>query len=190
VRHPRRRQLDGQRQAVQPLADGRDDWQRGGVRGESGPCRGGAQDEQAHGIGRRRGRAAVILSGLQGERRDQELLLTGHAERNPAGGQDLQPRADIQEIGDDRCGRENVLEVVEHEEIPPGKQAMEPIEGEIAPGLPSPQRLEDRRSHLLRGADRSQGDKRDPGPGCPGHPCRGRDRQARLAHAAGTGQRQ
>jgi hypothetical protein len=76
-----------------------------------------AKHEQAHGIGLER----LVGLGRRGgvgerERRHGEFLLAGQPQRDPAGGEDLQPRAGSQQIGDHRRRGDEVLEVVEHQE--------------------------------------------------------------------------
>ena len=83
---------------------------------------------------------------------------SGHA----AGDQHGEPRAGVQQVADHRRGRQQMLEVVEHEEQGPvAQQLLEPRSG-IVPGLPAPQRLKDGRRHQLRGPDRGEGTKATP----------------------------
>ena len=115
--HARRRQLDGQRETVQPTTD-RDD-------GRARSLRSARSWAAPRGHDRRRGGRASEASassrrtarrGWQLQRWDRELMLTGDVQQRPAGDQNLRCRAVGQQVGDERRGGDDLLEVVEHQE--------------------------------------------------------------------------
>jgi hypothetical protein len=178
------RQLQRQRQTVEPLA------QPGHRRGvafvqhETGPGRRGALDEEAHGIaaGNRVRRGPLG----QGQRRHLQDTLAFNAQGLSTRGQEHQPRA-VQEqpVGQGRRGRLHRLAVVQHQQLRPvqqvGQQALD--EGR-AGGFPPLQRGGQRGPQRRVRLQRRQVDEGHPigerGAGLP----RQLDRQAGLARAA------
>ena len=108
------RELDRQRQAVEPRADLGD---RRPVACIEGEARLGRPDPLDKELLRRRQRlVGVRIVHLHGERRDGQLALAIEAQRRAAGDHGAQARCRRQQVGDQRRGVEHVLEVVEHEE--------------------------------------------------------------------------
>ena len=143
---PCRRQLDGQRQCIDALTHGRD--RRGAGGGEPEPwivCR-RPRDEQR---GRRCGGDRGGLLGLgQLERIDDVALLSLQVERGAAGRQQLESRGGVQQLGHERRCRQQVLEVVEHDQLLARRDQLQ-------------QRPGCRRSRLLLNAQRLQDRVRD-----------------------------
>ena len=120
----RGRQLDGQRHAVEPRADGGD-----------GRRRLGGQREPR--VDRRRsvGEEACRLRG-QVKGRHGRGDLTGNAERLPAGGEDVQVGAGVQEVLDEDGARiDQMLTVVEHEQQSSRRQVVAENAGQRPSGL-------------------------------------------------------
>ena len=180
------RQLDGQGQSVQGATDRTE--LRGVVAGEVEAGIDGlrAPDEQLDG---RRG-GGVAVAG-QRERRHRVPALTVEVQRGPAGREDRGVGAPLQEFSEERHGREQVLEVVEHEQQPPvADVAGDGVEGRTLGGFRDGQGAQDGREQEGAVGDRCQ-------------PCEhhavgigrrgalgGGDRQAGLADPPRAGQRQ
>ena len=129
---PRGGQLDGQRHAVEPGADGRHGGRVLVGDGEARLDRHRALDEQAHGgvlLDRRRVDGARLAGHGQSlepaqvarvrwrrQAGHRVLLLARHVQGGSAGDDDLDPGARPQQVGDDRRRRDHLLEVVEHEQ--------------------------------------------------------------------------
>ena len=97
--HPCRRQLDGEREAVEGGAELGD----GAVGCELGSDRRGPLGEERHG-------------GLGAQAPEPELALAADAQRDPARGQDLQAGRGGEQPGHERGRAEHLLEVVQHEQ--------------------------------------------------------------------------
>ena len=116
--------LEGQRQAVERLAE-RDDI-RGRGRGECdvGPHRPRPLHEEAH---RRDPGQRVDVPGRgrsigQGQGRHGEYVLPAHAQGDPAGDQRRRLRAVREHVGQRRAGRGHLLHVIEHQKHTPAAQ--------------------------------------------------------------------
>ena len=121
--YARRRQLDGQGQAVQPNAD------FGHVPGvfdgehKIGLYGAGAFHKEGHGgqFGQHRGRGHLLAIG-QRERLHGKLAFAVDAQQRPAGNQDVQPWRIGQQLRHQRPGMDHLLKVVEHKEHLPWAQ--------------------------------------------------------------------
>ena len=102
-------ELDGQRQAVDRAAD-LGDIGEVGVELEPGIDRGRGLGEQSNGIG------DAVDACLGGERLDVEHGLTGDSQPRPAGDEHPQIGRPTDDLTDERCCVDHVLEVVEHEQ--------------------------------------------------------------------------
>ena len=146
--HPGRRQLDGQRQPVQPLADlgqlprvllGHVEVGANGL---------GTADEEGNRLGASyvgQARAAA----RQSERRHRSLALAPKAQRRPAGGQNLDGWARGEKVGNQRGrGGEEMLAVVEEHQQLAGAERSGKVLGERAIArLGDPDRTGDGRQH-------------------------------------------
>ena len=116
-------ELDGERDAVEPPADLRDEVDVVVGERKGGACDGGAFDEEAHGFklgealeGVRAGGDLAPVIG-QGERRERPCGLAGDAERLAAAGEDAQVGRGAEEgLGEAGAGGDDVLAVVEDEQ--------------------------------------------------------------------------
>jgi len=114
---PRRGQLDGQRQAVKPAHDL---GHHGGVPLINGKARHrgrGPLGEQPHRFARSDGLRTgerIVLRDFQW--RDRALLLTRHAQRRAAAHHDPQSARGCQQLGHHRCGRQQMLKVVQDQQ--------------------------------------------------------------------------
>ena len=155
-------QLDRHRQAVEPRADFDD---RGRVflgQHEVGSCRDRALHEQ------RDRRALCELVDMreiaplgQGQRRDGILALGVHVEHRTARDEHLQPRRTLEQLGDERRGVGDVLEVVDDEQQRRTRQAQVPlqrVDRRFAALRSDVQRLSDRRRHEPEVGNRRQRD--------------------------------
>jgi hypothetical protein len=129
--HARGRQLDRQRQPIEPLAQRR---HRRGVGVGQGEARRGVRrsvGEQAHSVvPAGGGRAGGCLPAGNGQRLDLVADLAGDAEDLPAGGQHPQRAADRQQVGEERSRLgDHVLAVVDQQ------QALQ-LEGCVAEAFP------------------------------------------------------
>ena len=120
------RQLEGQREAVQAPADPRDVGEGPLVRIEAGRHGARALEEELDRFGGRRGR--VVRVGRDVQRRHDELVLPGQAQRGAARDEDAKPGSGRQP----RCHRggtvDHVLEVVEHQQqLPIGEVAADGV---------------------------------------------------------------
>jgi len=98
--HMRRRQLDGQRQPVQPGADRRHVGRVPSGEGERGAHRLRALHEEGdRREARDRSRVGAVRRGGQGQRRHGEGVLAAHAQRGPAGHQRHDAGARAQQRG-------------------------------------------------------------------------------------------
>ena len=119
--HPGRGQLNGQREPVQPPADLRHGRCRLGVQRQRRPHSTWPLHQQFHRwrVPQRFGRAG---RGGQHQRRDRVVAPAPHVQGHPAGDQDDQLRARLQQ-GEHRIpGREQVLEVIQQHQQPPAPQ--------------------------------------------------------------------
>jgi hypothetical protein len=112
--HARRRQLERQRQPVQPPADLDDRLRVVGRQHEGRAHCLRPRDEELHRgcLRQPRGIGAV----RQRQRRHRVFLLGGQAQRHAAGGQHRQVRAGVEQRADERGGVDEMLEVVEHQQ--------------------------------------------------------------------------
>jgi hypothetical protein len=63
-------------------------------------------------------RSSVVGRRRQRQRRHRELVLAVQVQHGPAGDQHLQPRRRCQQLGDQRCRVEDLLEVVQQQQRP------------------------------------------------------------------------
>jgi hypothetical protein len=140
-----RRELDRQRQAIQAhahLADG------GGVllgQLEARLGGSGALDEQLDG-GRfgHAGDVGIRVTRREGQREDREDVLPAQTQRRPAGGQDLQVRADGQQVGHLIGRGQDVFEVVEDEQdVAVEQDTFKPLQQRLVAPFSDTQRLGD-----------------------------------------------
>ena len=185
--HPRRRQLDGQRQTIELAADRRH--RRGGRRRdrEVGPDRPGTPDEEGGRRGVEHGLRGGQRGGGQRQGRHGVELFHVEAQGAPARRQHRQAGAGGQQVAHQRGHRQEVLAVVEHEQAALVAQGGDEDVVERAIGhLGEPQRVGDGRRDQRRIPHRGQGDEAR----AVGEVCleRGgdRQRQASLADAAGA----
>ena len=190
-RHPRGGQLDRQRDPVQAPADLAD--RRGVSRGQGkvAACGSGALDEQGYRVAGGGGRHARRRR-RQRQRPQPEDLLTAHAQRLPARGQDAHPAAAAQDVRcEGRCRAHQVLAVVDHQQ----QRAFRAEElhdaagrGDAGPGT-HPQGAQDGLRHRLLVLGRVQ--LAQPRAVAEGGQLVGRSlhRQPGLAHSAGSGHR-
>lgn len=189
--NPCGRELDGERDPVQPPADLR---HRARVRFGKGEGReriGRTVDEQPHGF-RCLQRLDRCLRRGEREGRHQPRHLARHTERLAARREDPQSRAAAEELVRERGRRtDHVLAIVEDQKGLPVREALEEHFGRRPPGrFPEAERGRDRPRHERLVHDRAELDPREL-PGLvfgrqPGE----LDRQPRLAAAAGARQRQ
>jgi hypothetical protein len=180
-RHAGGRELDRQRQAIQAPADlghRRDDV---GRELEARVARPGADDEQ------RDGRAGLRLAAVRrgrAQRCQRQRPLGREPEHVPARDQGRDPRAGVEQGPEVGRGGLDVLEVVEHEQGPSLAQRRRGrLERRCATRRPGAGGRRDRLGHQARVLERGEVDAHDAvGPIRP-HDVRGRERQARLAHA-------
>ncbi len=188
---PRRRQLDGQRQAVQPAGDLRDRRRVLVVERESRNHAGGPLNEQAHRLagGQRCSRRASVHAGNR-ERRNRAFLLTGNTQRRAAADQDPHGTGLPQQPRHDRGAGQQVLEVVkDDQQLPLTQLADQVLDQGSVPGILQPDALDDRRRHQARIPDRRQRDEVDAVRVVTGHLRGHGDAQPGLAAAARPGQR-
>ena len=148
----RRRQLDGQRQAVESHAD------LGHGRRvlvgdlEVGLHRAGALDEERDRLELRElGERREVRRVGQAERRNRVLLLARHAQHAAAARQDGQVRAGRQQRVDRWRRVDHLLEVVEHQQHPPLADVVDqPIDRAAPPAVRKAERLGDRGGDELR----------------------------------------
>ena len=188
---PRRGQLDGQRQAVQPAGDLRDGRRVPLVDREVRRHRGGPLGEQAHRLAGGqpfgRGPGARIRDR---ERRDRAFLLAGDPQRRAAADQDAQRTGLPQQPGHGRGAGQQVLEVVQDEQdLPVVQLADQVIHQRPVPGVLQPEALGDRRRHQPRIPDGRQRHEVDAVRVVTRHLGGQRDAQPGLAAAARPGQR-
>jgi hypothetical protein len=193
---PRRRQLDGERQ---PVETGTDGGHRRRVRlgeAEVRPRRPGALREQAdrfvpRQILRRRQAAGALWAVRQRKRRHRKGMLAIQVQNRPARDEQAETGRGGEQVADQRRGRQHLLEVVEDQQQVPIAEVPHHAAGERPVArLAHAEGLRDRRGDEVRVASRGEGDEGDAGGEVRredlGHP----QRQARLADAARTGQRQ
>ena len=149
-----RRELDRQRQAVEPCRDLGDG--RGVLVGdlEVRAGRDGSLDEQAdRGVLRQRGNPQPLVNAGQLEGWHRKLLLATDPQDGPGGDDDLERLGPAEQLGNRGRGRQQLLEVVEHEQRPAGAQRLdEALERRPSAGKRHPDRLRDgrRQQHRLR----------------------------------------
>ena len=144
---PGRCELDRQRHAVEPVADAHHVASVPVVEGEAGGRRPGPLDEEANRLVAEEVVAVDRSFRIrERERRHAEDRLALDSQRLAAGRDDRDPGGRAkQRIGDRRCGDEDVLAVVQHEqERPPGQEL-----GHGGVQIPAGQR-----PHIERGGDR------------------------------------
>ncbi len=140
-------------------------------------------------------RQVVDPSGRGDERylqwRDWKAVLASQVERRPSSCKHRQMGAGRHEPGDVRCRVEDLLHVVQEQECTFLTQASgQAVREGASPGLLHAQRLRHGWYDELRLADGCQGDQDHAIRKEAVHPRRHLQRQARLAHTAGPGQRE
>src|SRR5260370_25153863 len=99
----------------------------------------------------------------QGERRDDELVLTVHMQRGTARDQNGEVRTTRQEIGQMWCCRQDLLEVVEEEQqVLVTEEGFQEGDERSSADLFDAKRLSSGRGDQGGRADGSQGDQRNP----------------------------
>ena len=188
---PRRRQLDGQRQAVQPADNLRDRRRVLIVDGESRYHGGRALGEQPRRLAGGQGRRGRVGHRVRDrKRRDRAFLLAGNAQRGAAAHQDPQGTGFLQQPYHDRCAGQQVLEVIQDEqELPLAQLTDQVVHQRPVSGILQADALGDRRWHQSWIPHRRQRDEIHPVRVIAGHLRRQRDAQPGLAAAAGPGQR-
>jgi len=140
--------------------------------------------------GPQRGRRRVSLLGRERQRRDRALLLAGHAQRRAAADQDPNGPRLLQQPRHHRGARQEVLEVVQHDQdLPFAQLAHQVLHQRPVPGVLQPDVLGDRRWHQPRIPDGRQRDEIDAVRVVAGHRRGHGDAQPGLAAAARPGQR-
>jgi hypothetical protein len=183
-----RRQLDRQGQPIQALTNRRDGESVGLGEGEGGVGRASPGHEEAHRLiladGRwRRGRVG------QRQRGDGVRLLAGEPQHCSAGGEDGEVGTGAQQIGDERCRVEDVLEVVQDQQrLPLPEELAQALLRRPRGRLPRTESLGDGRGNQDRIADRGEGNEPDAIGELGGDLLGDPDRQPRLADPARTGQ--
>jgi hypothetical protein len=162
-RDPRRRQLDGQRQAVEAAADGGHGLRVFRGEGEVGPGRRGAGDEQPHRLGPRHlGERHFLATVGQRQGRQGVPVLAGHPQGSAARDQRRQCRAGGQQTGDEGPGVQHLLEIVEHQERPPlAQKTRQVLLDRAVLALSNAKRLRDARGDERRIADGGKGNEPD-----------------------------
>jgi hypothetical protein len=158
---PGRRQLDGQREPVQPPADRHHVAGVLAVDHEGGTHRPGPVQEQPDRpeplqAGRRRQRPRVG----QRQRRHREELLAGDAQQRPAGHQQREAGGTAEQLDQQRPGRRQVLEAVEEQQHPLRPQVCRHRAGVRRVTHLQADRPGDRGRHQPSVADRGQQDER------------------------------
>ncbi len=142
------RQLDRQRQTVQPPADRR---HRRCVRlgqREAGAGRLRPLHEQLHRRGRRLGDDRPVRHRGQGEGGDRHVAFTGQPQHLPARGQDREAGAGGQQLADQRGRVHHLLDVVEHQQEAQRSQVRgQPLRQGPAPRVAQAEGAGDRRQH-------------------------------------------
>ena len=110
--------------------------------------------------------ASVLTSASNGrsasgslERRHRVLALGGQPQRRAARGQDPHAWGRGEEVADEGCSGEDLLEVVQHEQHPPLAQMLDHALGQVPLALAHVERLGDRRHQELRARDRREADE-------------------------------
>jgi hypothetical protein len=186
---PRRRQLDGQRQAIQPAGDLRDRRCVLLAEGES-QYRGGCPlGEQPHRLAGRDGISRRRLRVRDRERRDRAFLLAGNAQRRTAADQHSQGTRLAQQPRHERGTGQQVLEVVQNDQQVPLAQLVDQVlhQGPV-PGVLQPDALGDCRWHQPRIPHRRQRNEVHPVGIVSGYLRGKRDAQPCLAAATRPGQ--
>jgi hypothetical protein len=120
-------------------------------------------EEQRACRGRQRCRHARSTLGRQGERLHRELGLTPHPQRSPGGHEHGQARAGRGQGDDLGCGGDQVLEVVQHQQVPQRSQVLR--NGGLRVHrveVGDAQRAADRRHHQGGSRQCGEGDERRP----------------------------
>ena len=116
-------------------------------------------------------------------------MLAVQVQHNPAADEDLQPRPGRQQLGQQRRGLEHLLEVVDHQqELPVAQVRLQLLQGRPVAPLGDVERRGERRGHQRRVAHGGQGDEGRAVGERRLEGARHRQRQARLADAAGPPQ--
>ena len=124
------------------------------------------------------------------ERLDSELVLTLESQRGAAGDEDTEVRARGQQTRDITSGRQEMLEVVEHEQRPRRDEATHHAVEQGAGGIGDAERLCNRGDHEARLGHGSELDEEDPvGERVKQAMTRCPQREPRLTRAADAGER-
>ena len=154
----RRGQLDCERQSVELPADASNLGCAGRVELELRVDRLRAGREEAHYIGLDERLERKVGAGDL-ERRNRVLALGGQPQRRAARGQDPDARGRGEQVADEGCSGEDLLEVVQHEQHPPLAQMLDHALGQVPLALAHVERLGDRRHEQLRARDRREADE-------------------------------
>ena len=157
----RGRELDRERQSVEPAADLRDFRCAGRVELETGIDRLRPRREQPQRVGlNERLERKVGVRGVEG--RHRILALRREPQRRAARGQDPQARGRGEQIADEGRSREDLLEVVQDEEHSLLAQVLDHAFGQVPLTLAHTERLGDRGHQELRVRDRREADEQAP----------------------------
>ena len=159
-----------------------------GVELEAGIDRLRPSCEEPHGIGldERLERKAGIGSL---ERRHRILALRRQPQRRAARGQDPETRGSGEQVADEGRGREDLLEVVQHEQHAALAEVLDHAFGQVPLALADVERLRDRGHEQLRVRDRREADEQGAVAELGLERVRDRESQPRLARPSGTGER-
>ena len=185
------RELDRERKAVQPVDDLGDGCGVVRSHAEVGPHRHRALHEEPDGVGLREDLERRESFGVRKiQRRHRELLLAGDAERRPARRDHLEAGTRSEQLADDRSGRKDLLEVVEHEQHPLSLDVIEHArKRHLRAAHLHTEGLRDRRRNELRIADRRERDEESAVAECRRRLLGDAERQSGLSGPSGPGQR-
>ena len=152
----RRGQLDCERQSVELPADASNLGCAGRVELELRVDRLCAGREEAHCIGLDERLEGKVGAGDL-ERRNRVLALGGQPQRRAARGQDPHAWGRGEQVADEGCSGEDLLEVVQHEQHPPLAQMLDHALGQVPLALAHVERLGDRRAPAAPGSRPARG---------------------------------
>jgi len=184
----RGRQLECERQSVEPAADASDLRRAGRVEFEARIDRASSRGEQPQRIGlderlERQGRIGRV------ERRHGVFALCRQPQRRAARGQDPEAWCGGEQLADERSRGQKLLEVVEDEQDAPLSQVLDHTLREGACAFPDLDRLGDGRDEQVGARNRREADEHRSVPELGLERVRDREAQSRLAGATRAGER-